>query len=127
MGLIIEVDEKTRITTDRFNWIVQKHVGKNWASKSYHPSYKAALRQMTEDQILNSKANDLQESIERVEDMIDQLVDMHKDLLVHPSDQKLADDRSSDNATIELEVIEKPKGEPLPEELERREQEKHAS
>jgi len=33
----------------------------------------------------------LQESIERVEDMIDQLVDMHKDLLVHPSDQKLAD------------------------------------
>ena len=91
MSLIIEIDEKTRITTDRFNWIVQKHVGSNWASKSYHRSYKDALRQMTEDQILNSNAGDLQESIERVEDIIDQLVDMHKDLLVHPSDHKLAD------------------------------------
>jgi len=122
MPIVVKIDEDTRITSDPLNWMVQKFIGKEWRSKSWHPNYRAALLHLSETMIRESNAEDLAEALDRVEEVIDKLVEAHKDVIAPVVDDEgflVSEDGHADpsnTATIELEVIEKPKGEPLAEE-----------
>jgi len=63
MPIVVKIDEDTRITSDPLNWMVQKFIGKEWRS------------------IRESNAEDLAEALDRVEEVIDKLVEAHKDVI----------------------------------------------
>jgi len=81
MPIVVKIDEKTRITSDPLNWIVQKWIGNEWRSKSWHPNYRSALLHLSETMVRESNAEDLAEALDRVEEVIDKLVEAHKDVI----------------------------------------------
>jgi len=81
MPIVVKIDEQTRITSDPLNWMVQKLIGSEWRSKSWHPNYRTALLHLGETMIRESNAKDLAEALDRVEEVIDKLVEAHKDVI----------------------------------------------
>ena len=81
MPIVVKIDEETRIISDPLNWIVQSFMGGRWRSKTYHPNYRAALLHLGETLVRESNAEDLAEALDRVEEVIDKLVEAHKDVI----------------------------------------------
>ena len=88
MPIVVKIDERTRITTDPLNWIVQKFIGNEWRSKRWHPNYRAALLHLSETMIRESNAEDLAEALDRVEEVIDKVVEAHKDVIAPVMDDE---------------------------------------
>ena len=62
-GMIISINEQYRITTDPYQWIVQKRRTRNggeaWESQTYHPSFESALQSLGERLVRGSDAETL--------------------------------------------------------------------
>ena len=69
--MIIPINEQYRITTDPYQWIVQKkrsRKGKeDWESQTYHPSIQSALQSFGEFMVRQSDATTLTDALAEVE------------------------------------------------------------
>ena len=74
--MIIQIDEQYRVTTDPYQWIVQKKRSRkdkeDWESQTYHPSFESALQSLGECLVRGSDA----------ETLVDALVDVKKAITV---------------------------------------------
>ena len=65
--MIIQIDEQYRVTTDPYQWIVQKkrsRKGKeDWESQTYHPSFEFALQSLGERLVRGSDAETLVDAL----------------------------------------------------------------
>ena len=72
--MIIQIDEQYRVTTDPYQWIVQKkrsRKGKeDWESQTYHPSFESALQTLGERLVRESDAETLVDALADVEKAI---------------------------------------------------------
>jgi len=71
--MIIPINEQYRITTDPYQWIVQKkrsRKGKeDWESQTYHPSIQSALQSFGEFMVRQSDATTLTDALVEVENV----------------------------------------------------------
>ena len=71
--MIIPINEQYRITTDPYQWIVQKkrsRKGKeDWESQTYHPSIQSALQSFWEFMVRQSDATTLTDALVEVENV----------------------------------------------------------
>ena len=71
--MIIPINEQYRITTDPYQWIVQKkrsRKGKeDWESQPYHPSIQSALQSFGEFMVRQSDAASLTAALVEVENV----------------------------------------------------------
>ena len=71
--MIIPINEQYRITTDPYQWIVQKkrsRKGKeDWESQTYHPSIQSALQSLGEFMVRQSDATTLTDALVEVENV----------------------------------------------------------
>ena len=72
--MIIQIDEQYRVTTDPYQWIVQKkrsRKGKeDWKSQTYHTSFQSALQSIGERLVRGSDAETLVDALADVEKAI---------------------------------------------------------
>jgi len=72
--LIIQIDEQYRVTTDPYQWIVQKKRSRKnkeeWESQTYHPSFESALQSFGECLVRGSDAETLVDALADVEKAI---------------------------------------------------------
>ena len=72
--MIIQIDEQYRVTTDPYQWIVQKkrsRKGKeDWKSQTYHTSFQSALQSLGERLVRGSDAETLADALADVEKAI---------------------------------------------------------
>ena len=63
--MIIQIDKQYRVTTDPYQWIIQKKRTRNgredWASQTFHPSFSSALENLGERMVRESNASTLSE------------------------------------------------------------------
>ena len=68
--MIIQIDEQYRVTTDPYQWIVQKkrsRKGKeDWESQTYHPSLDAAIHSLWERLV---RASDAETEVDALQDI----------------------------------------------------------
>ena len=71
--MIIPINQQYRITTDPYQWIVQKkrsRKGKeDWESQTYHPSIQSALQSFGEFMVRQSDATTLTDALVEVENV----------------------------------------------------------
>ena len=71
--MIIPINQQYRITTDPYQWIVQKkrsRKGKeDWESQTYHPSIQSALQSFGEFMVRQSDATTLTDALIEVENV----------------------------------------------------------
>ena len=71
--MIIPINHQYRITTDPYQWIVQKkrsRKGKeDWESQTYHPSIQSALQSFGEFMVRQSDATTLTDALVEVENV----------------------------------------------------------
>ena len=71
--MIISINEQYRISTDPYQWIVQKKRTRNgreaWGSQTYHPSFDAALQSLGERLVRESDAETLAQALVVVENV----------------------------------------------------------
>ena len=72
--MIIQIDEQYRVTTDPYQWIVQKkrsRKGKeDWKSQTHHTSFQSALQSIGERLVRGSDAETLVDALADVEKAI---------------------------------------------------------
>jgi len=65
--MIIQIDEQYRVTTDPYQWIIQKKRTRNgredWTSQTFHPSFSSALENLGERMVRESNASTLSEAL----------------------------------------------------------------
>ena len=63
--MIIQIDEQYRVTTDPYQWIIQKKRTRNgredWRSQTFHPTFGSALQSLVETMVRESNASTLSE------------------------------------------------------------------
>ena len=71
--MIIPINEQYRLTSDEFQWIIQKRrtrKGKaDWEARLYYPSLKAAVEGLGELMVRQSKANTLVDALAAIENI----------------------------------------------------------
>ena len=71
--MIIPINERNRITSDEYQWIIQKkrsRKGKeDWASRHYYPTFESAVRSLGELMVRQSKADTLVSALAEVENV----------------------------------------------------------
>ena len=69
--MIIPINEKFRISTDPYQWIIQRKRTRNghevWESQTYYPSVDGAVRSLGERMVRESKTQTLVDALEAVE------------------------------------------------------------
>ena len=67
--MIIQIDEQYRVTTDPYQWIIQKKRARNgredWRSQTFHPTFASALQSLGETMVRESNASTLSPGIGR--------------------------------------------------------------
>ena len=65
--MIIQIDEQYRVTTDPYQWIIQKKRTRNgredWRSQTFHPSFASALQSLGETMVRESNASTLSQAL----------------------------------------------------------------
>jgi hypothetical protein len=65
--MIIPINEQYRITSDPFQWIIQKKRTRNgredWTSQTFHLSFSSALQSLGERMVRESNASTLSEAL----------------------------------------------------------------
>ena len=65
--MIIQIDEQYRVTTDPYQWIIQKKRTRNgredWRSQTFHPSFSSALQSLGETMVRESNASTLPQAL----------------------------------------------------------------
>ena len=71
--MIIPINEQYRLTSDEYQWIIQKRrtrKGKeDWEARLYYPSLKAAVEGLGELMVRQSKANTLVDALTAIENI----------------------------------------------------------
>ena len=71
--MIIPIIEQCRITTDPYQWIIQKRRTRRgreeWESQTYHPSFQSALQSLGEHLVRASDTQTLEEALVAVENV----------------------------------------------------------
>ena len=71
--MIVPINEQYRITTDPYQWIVQKKRTRkdqvDWESVTYHPTFKSALQSLGELMVRRSDAATLADALVDVENV----------------------------------------------------------
>ena len=71
--MIIPINEQYRLTSDEFQWIIQKRRTrkgmKDWEARLYYPSLKAAVEGLGELMVRQSKANTLVDALAAIENI----------------------------------------------------------
>ena len=71
--MIIPINEQYRLTSDEFQWIIQKRRTrkgkKDWEARLYYPSLKAAVEGLGELMVRQSKANSLVDALAAIENI----------------------------------------------------------
>ena len=71
--MIIPINEQYQLTSDEYQWIIQKRRTrkgkKDWEARLYYPSLKAAVEGLGELMVRQSKANTLGDALEAVENV----------------------------------------------------------
>ena len=71
--MIIPINEQYRLTSDEYQWIIQKRrtrKGKeDWEARLYYPSLKAAVEGLGELMVRQSKANTLVDALAAIENI----------------------------------------------------------
>ena len=87
--MIIQIDEQYRVTTDPYQWIIQKkHSRKDkedWESQTYHPSLDAAIHSLWEYLVRASDAEteaDALQDIERITTRFSQALAPHSESIL---------------------------------------------
>ena len=69
--MIIPINERYRITSDEYQWIIQKKRsrkgGEDWESKLFFGTFEAAVKDLGELMVRRSKANTLVDALAEVE------------------------------------------------------------
>ena len=69
--LIIRINEQCRVTTDPYQWIIQRKRTRKgnevWESQTYHPSVDAAVRSLGERMVRECKTDTLVDALKAVE------------------------------------------------------------
>ena len=69
--LIIRINEQYRVTTDPYQWIIQRKRTRKgnevWESQTYHPSADAAVRSLGERMVRECKTETLVDALKAVE------------------------------------------------------------
>ena len=69
--MIIRINEQYRVTTDPYQWIIQRKRTRKgnevWESQTYHPSVDGAVRSLGERMVRESKTQTLVDALEAVE------------------------------------------------------------
>ena len=69
--MIIRIDEQYRVTTDPYQWIIQKRRTRRgreeWESQTYHPSVDAAVRSLGERMVRECNTDTLVDALKAVE------------------------------------------------------------
>ena len=65
--MIIQIDEHYRVTSDPYQWIIQKKRTRNgredWTSQTFHPSFSSALEYLGERMVRESTASTFSEAL----------------------------------------------------------------
>ena len=71
--MIVPINEQYRITTDPYQWIVQKKRTRKdqdgWESVTYHPTFRSAVQSLGELMVRRSDAATLTEALVEVENV----------------------------------------------------------
>ena len=69
--MIIRINEQYRVTTDPYQWIIQRKRTRKgneaWESQTYHPSVDAAVRSLGERMVRECKTDTLVDALKAVE------------------------------------------------------------
>ena len=69
--MIIRINEQCRVTTDPYQWIIQRKRTRKgnevWESQTYHPSVDAAVRSLGERMVRECKTDTLVDALKAVE------------------------------------------------------------
>ena len=69
--MIIPINEQYRVTTDPYQWIIQRKRTRKgnevWESQTYHPSVDAAVRSLGERMVRECKTDTLVDALKAVE------------------------------------------------------------
>ena len=65
--MIIQIDKQYRVTTDPYQWIIQKKRARNgredWRSQTFHPTFASALQSLGETMVRESNASTLSQAL----------------------------------------------------------------
>ena len=71
----IPLDEGYRLSSDKFQWKIQKLNGKKWKSLSFHSSAEAAVNYHAHGRVRAIKAETLVDALDEIENVVATLTD----------------------------------------------------
>ena len=94
--MIVPITEQYRVTTDPYQWIIQKRRTRRgreeWESQTYHPSFQSALQSLGEHLVRASDTQTLEEALVAVENVtttLSQALTPQLELLLAANDETM--------------------------------------